>query len=127
MSDSAASAVAALLDRIQAPEGAGRDIPDAATREVIGRAPVASVDDLDDAIARAKAAQPAWEALGHEKRSALLLAAADAIDANAEGLAHLLSREQGSRSTVPTPASSSARVPPGCAPTPPRRSSRRSS
>ena len=93
--DSAASAAAALLDRIQPPQGEGREIPDAATREVIGRAPVATVADRDDAIARAKAAQPAWEALGHEKRSALLLAAADAIDANAEGLAHLLSREQG--------------------------------
>lgn len=93
--DSAASAAAALLDRIQAPHGEGREIPDAATRETIGRAPVATVADLDDAIARATAAQPAWEALGHEKRSALLLAAADAIDANAEGLAHLLSREQG--------------------------------
>ena len=89
------SAVSALLDRIQAPEGSGRDIPDAATREIIGRAPVQTVDDLDDAIARAKAAQPAWEALGHAKRSELLLAAADAIDANAEALAHLLSREQG--------------------------------
>ena len=95
MSDSAASAAAALLDRIQAPEGAGREIPDAATREIIGRAPVAGVAELDDAIARAKAAQPAWEALGHAKRIELLLAAADAIDANAEGLAYLLSREQG--------------------------------
>ena len=44
---------------------------------------------------RARAAQPAWEALGHEERSALLLKAADAIDAHAEELAHLLSREQG--------------------------------
>lgn len=95
MSDSAASAAAALLDRIQAPEGAGREIPDAATREIIGRAPVDSVADLDDAIARAKAAQPGWEALGHEKRIELLLAAADAIDANSEALAYILSREQG--------------------------------
>ncbi|WP_102192563.1 aldehyde dehydrogenase family protein [Microbacterium aurantiacum] len=95
MSDSAASAAAALLDRIQAPAGSGRDIPDAATRETIGRAPVHSVAELDDAVARAKAAQPAWEALGHEKRIELLLAAADAIDANAESLAYLLSREQG--------------------------------
>ncbi|MCS3441972.1 aldehyde dehydrogenase family protein [Microbacterium phyllosphaerae] len=95
MSESAASAAAALLDRIQAPEGGGREIPDAATRDVIGRAPVHSVSDLDAAIARAKAAQPSWEALGHEKRSALLVAAADAIDAHAEALAYLLSREQG--------------------------------
>ncbi|MBS1697395.1 MAG: aldehyde dehydrogenase family protein [Actinobacteria bacterium] len=93
MSDT--SAEPSLLDRIQAPEGTGREIPDAATREVIGRAPVHTVADLDDAIARAKAAQPGWEALGHAKRSELLLAAADAIDAHAEELAHLLSREQG--------------------------------
>lgn len=95
MSESAASAAAALLDRIQAPEGGGREIPDAATRDVIGRAPVHSVSDLDDAIARAKAAQPGWEALGHDERSAVLVAAADAIDAHAEALAYLLSREQG--------------------------------
>ncbi|MFT4213938.1 MAG: aldehyde dehydrogenase family protein [Microbacterium sp.] len=86
---------AELLDRVQAPEGEGREIPDAATREVIGRAPVHTEQDLDDAIARAKAAQPAWEALGHDARIDLLLAAADAIDANAEALARILSREQG--------------------------------
>ena len=85
----------ALLERIQAPEGEGREIRDAATREVIGRAPVQSVADLDDAIARAKAAQPGWEALGHDKRSELMLRAADAIDASTEALARVLSREQG--------------------------------
>ncbi|KQZ25340.1 aldehyde dehydrogenase [Microbacterium sp. Root553] len=84
-----------MLDRIQVPEGGGREIPDAATRDVIGRAPVHSVSDLDEAIARAKAAQPGWEALGHDERSAVLVAAADAIDAHAEALAYLLSREQG--------------------------------
>ena len=85
----------ALLDRVQAPAGAGREILDAATREVIGRAPVQTVAELDDAIARAKATQPEWEAFGHERRSALLMQAADAIDANAETLARILSREQG--------------------------------
>ncbi|MEO7125519.1 MAG: aldehyde dehydrogenase family protein [Nakamurella sp.] len=84
-----------LLDRIQAPEGQGREIVDAATREVIGRAPVHTVEDLDAAVARAKAAQPAWEALGHPKRIELMMAIADAIEANAEPLARILSREQG--------------------------------
>ncbi|WP_111718648.1 aldehyde dehydrogenase family protein [Homoserinimonas sp. OAct 916] len=84
-----------LLNRVQAPEGEGREILDAATREAIGRAPVQSVADLDDAIARARAAQPGWEARGHEERSALLMKAADALEANAEVLARLLSREQG--------------------------------
>lgn len=86
---------ATLLDRVQAPAGQGREILDAATREVIGRAPEQTVADLDDAVARAKAAQPGWDALGHDRRREILLAAADALDANAEALAYLLSREQG--------------------------------
>ncbi|MFK0239504.1 aldehyde dehydrogenase family protein [Microbacterium sp. NPDC090281] len=86
---------AALLERVGAPEGQGREVVDAATREPIGRAPVHTVEQLDAAIARAKAAQPAWDALGHAERSALLVRVADAIDANAEPLARLLSREQG--------------------------------
>lgn len=85
----------ALLERVQAPEGQGRPIVDAATREPLGRAPEHTVHDLDDAVARARAAQPAWDALGHDERSALLLAVADRIDAEAEPLARLLSREQG--------------------------------
>lgn len=86
---------AALLERVGAPEGQGREVVDAATREPIGRAPVHTVEQLDAAIARAKAAQPAWDAIGHAQRSALLVRVADAIDANAEPLARLLSREQG--------------------------------
>lgn len=84
-----------LLDRVSAPEGEGRAIHDPATGAVIGNAPEATVEELDAAIARARAAQPAWEALGHEARSAALNAAADAVDARAEELARLLSREQG--------------------------------
>ncbi|GGI47583.1 phenylacetaldehyde dehydrogenase [Agromyces flavus] len=84
-----------LLDAITPETGEVRDILDPATGELIGRAPVHTVEDLDRAVATARAAQPAWAALGHERRSELLLAAADAIDANAEALAHLLSREQG--------------------------------
>ena len=86
---------AALLERVVAPEGQGREVVDAATREPIGRAPVHTISELDAAVARAKAAQPAWDALGHGERSALLNRVADAIDANAEPLARLLSREQG--------------------------------
>lgn len=84
-----------LISRVEAPEGSGRDIPDAATRATIGRAPEASIADLDAAVSRAKAAQPAWHALGHEARIRLLNAAADRVDASAEALATLLSREQG--------------------------------
>ncbi|MEV8249946.1 aldehyde dehydrogenase family protein [Microbacterium sp. NPDC076768] len=85
----------ALLERVSAPAGEGREVVDAATREPIGRAPVHTVEELDAAVARAKAAQPGWDALGHAERSALMMRVADAIDANAEPLARLLSREQG--------------------------------
>ena len=84
-----------LLDRVQAPADRGRRILDPATRAVVGHAPQHTADDLAGAIARAKAAQPGWEALGHDRRSALLLRSADAVDAKAEALARLLSREQG--------------------------------
>lgn len=84
-----------LLTRVTAPDGSGREIPDAATGEAIGRAPEHTVADLDAAIAAARAAQPGWDALGHERRSAILTAIADRIEANAEELARLLSREQG--------------------------------
>ncbi|GAB2529566.1 aldehyde dehydrogenase family protein [Paramicrobacterium agarici] len=84
-----------LLADIAPDAGESREISNPATGEVVGRAPVHTVDDLDAAVATARAAQPGWAALGHAKRSELMLAAADAIDASAEALAQLLTREQG--------------------------------
>jgi acyl-CoA reductase-like NAD-dependent aldehyde dehydrogenase len=84
-----------ILDAITVPEGQGRPIPDAATRETIGHAPVHGLEDLEAAIAAARAAQPAWNALGHAERSRILNAIADDLEANLEELAHILSREQG--------------------------------
>ncbi|MEV4666609.1 aldehyde dehydrogenase family protein [Microbacterium sp. LWO12-1.2] len=84
-----------ILEAVGVPESVGRAIPDAATRETIGYAPVHTVADLDDAVAAARAAQPAWAALGHAERSRILNAIADDIEANSEELAVLLSREQG--------------------------------
>ena len=83
-----------LLDAIQPPRG-GREIFDPATAELVGRAPEHSVVDLQRAIDRGRAAQPAWAARGHAERSTLLHRAAEAVEENAEELARLLSREQG--------------------------------
>jgi acyl-CoA reductase-like NAD-dependent aldehyde dehydrogenase len=74
---------------------ASRTIFDPATGEPDGEAPVHTVADLQHAVDVALAAQPAWAASGHEARSAALLKAADAVEARAEELAQLLSREQG--------------------------------
>jgi acyl-CoA reductase-like NAD-dependent aldehyde dehydrogenase len=82
-----------LLARVTTPDG--REVLDPATGEVVGRAPERSVDELDAAVARARAAQPAWGARPDEERIEALLRAADAVEAAAEPLAELLSREQG--------------------------------
>ena len=84
-----------LLARVAAPANKGRQITDPATGEAVGFVGEQSVADLEAAIAAAKAAQPAWAALGHAKRIELLNAVADRIDAQSEPLAELLSREQG--------------------------------
>ncbi|WGH90386.1 aldehyde dehydrogenase family protein [Auritidibacter ignavus] len=73
----------------------GVEVKDPATAEVIGSTGQASVDDVDAAVQRAKRAQPAWAALGGDKRSEYLNRVADAVEASAEALAELLSREVG--------------------------------
>lgn len=94
LADSALTSYSDLLAAVSAP-GEGRDINDPATGELVGRAPVHTVDDLEKAVAAARAAQPSWAGLGHAGRREALLRAADAVDASAEALAELLSREQG--------------------------------
>jgi acyl-CoA reductase-like NAD-dependent aldehyde dehydrogenase len=84
-----------ILDTITVPADRGRPVPDAATREIIGHVPVHTVDDLNRAVTAARAAQPAWAALGHAERSRVLNAIADDIEASAGELAVILSREQG--------------------------------
>ena len=83
-----------LLDAIQPAEG-GRTILDPATGEPVGRVAEPGAVELNHAVAAARAAQPAWAALGDAARRQLLNDAADAIEARAEELAVLLSREQG--------------------------------
>ena len=84
---------ASLLASVTDPNG--REILDPATGELVGRAPAGSVEDLDTAVARARAAQPSWAARPDSERIDLLLRAADAVEAAGEPLAELLSREQG--------------------------------
>ena len=73
----------------------GRAVVDPATGETVGRTREGSTADIDAAVASAKAAQPGWASRSHAERSDLLNKAADAVEASAEALAELLSREQG--------------------------------
>lgn len=83
-----------LLTAIQ-PESGGRDILDPATGELVGRVGQPGRPELDAAVATAVSAQRDWADLGDAERRRLLNRAADAVEANAEALAVLLSREQG--------------------------------
>src|SRR6185437_3858266 len=62
---------------------------------VLGHVAEASAADIDRAFARAKAAQPAWDALGGAGRAEVLRAMADALEARREPLIALVVREAG--------------------------------
>ena len=66
-----------------------------ATEETLAEVPEARVEDADEAIARAKAAFPAWRALPPGERADLLRRLASAIDERAEDLARLEARNVG--------------------------------
>ena len=55
----------------------------------------ADAAQLETAVAAAKAAQPAWAALGYDERGALINKLADAMEANKDELAKILTSEQG--------------------------------
>ena len=62
---------------------------------VVGRYAQATIQDVDDAIAAAKAFAPEWEAWGWERRRDLMLRAADIMDEHTFELAALMSFEIG--------------------------------
>ncbi|HKU29568.1 MAG TPA: aldehyde dehydrogenase family protein, partial [Arthrobacter sp.] len=84
-----------LLASISGTSGPTRTILNPSTGEAVGQVPVHSLEDLEQAVNAATAAQPRWAALGHQARSEALLKAADAVERRSEELAQLLSREQG--------------------------------
>lgn len=66
-----------------------------ATGEVLARCANASANDVQKAVDAARAAFPAWAAKPAQERAALLLAAADLIDAHAAELAEIETRDNG--------------------------------
>lgn len=65
------------------------------TGEIIGQAGAATVQDVNAAVAAAKAAGPGWVALGMDGRIALLRKVAAEIRLRAEEIAHLETRDTG--------------------------------
>src|SRR5690242_16251527 len=66
-----------------------------ATEEILTDCPRASVNQLNQAVAAAKAAFPAWAATPIGERRKAISAIADAIEKNCDDLARLLTQEQG--------------------------------
>ncbi|MBN9463521.1 MAG: aldehyde dehydrogenase family protein [Burkholderiales bacterium] len=66
-----------------------------ATGETLGNVPISSRQQVADAIAAARAAQPAWAARPDAERKALMMKVAEIIKANDAYLADWVTREQG--------------------------------
>ncbi|MET9246678.1 aldehyde dehydrogenase family protein [Nonomuraea sp. NPDC003709] len=79
-------------------EGDGEEFADtnpARPSEVVARGRFASVAEVERAVAAARAAAPEWAATPHHARAAVLVAAADLVDAAAEEWGAELAREEG--------------------------------
>jgi acyl-CoA reductase-like NAD-dependent aldehyde dehydrogenase len=76
-------------------DGEWTTIRNPANGEEVGRAPRATADEAALAIAAAAAAFPAWWETPAARRGAILQQAADAVMAERDELAHLLTLEQG--------------------------------
>ena len=71
------------------------DVINPANERVITQCPMATEAHLNQAVAAARAALPAWSAKSMDERRAIILQIADRIEANMVELATLLSTEQG--------------------------------
>ncbi|MBN9217267.1 MAG: aldehyde dehydrogenase family protein [Mesorhizobium sp.] len=71
------------------------DVFNPASNEVLAQAPDASPEQLNDAVAAAKRAFPAWAALSWEEREAFIVKLYEALEAQKEEFITLLSLEQG--------------------------------
>ncbi|MEM7690075.1 MAG: aldehyde dehydrogenase family protein [Pseudomonadota bacterium] len=71
------------------------DVVNPANEEVVGQVPACGSDDLDKAVAAARAAFKTWKTSAFEERQAACMAISGAIKENADELYRLLTTEQG--------------------------------
>ncbi|MEM8959595.1 MAG: CoA-acylating methylmalonate-semialdehyde dehydrogenase [Pseudomonadota bacterium] len=86
-----------FINGTRVPGGSGRagEVFNPATGEVQAQVALASRDEVDDAIARAAAAQPAWGATNPQKRARVLMNFVQLLHRDMDLLAEALSREHG--------------------------------
>jgi acyl-CoA reductase-like NAD-dependent aldehyde dehydrogenase len=68
---------------------------DPSTGEEIGRVPLLDANDVAAAVARARAAQPAWAKLSYNDRARFILRAREIVLEQVDEIANLISRETG--------------------------------
>ncbi|NNE88119.1 MAG: CoA-acylating methylmalonate-semialdehyde dehydrogenase [Silicimonas sp.] len=81
--------------RIKGTSGRFSDVFNPATGEVQAKVPLATKAEVDDAIARAAAAQPAWGATNPQRRARVMMKFGALINENMDKLAEAVSREHG--------------------------------
>jgi aldehyde dehydrogenase (NAD+) len=87
-----------LIDGERRAAKSGKTFPDtnpADTRDVVGLLPDSDADDVNDAVAAAERAFPAWAAMPAPLRGRFLLKAARVVEERLDELADLLAREEG--------------------------------
>ena len=84
-----------LINGHLVPGASTMDVLNPSTEEVVAQCPRADKSQLDQAVAAAKAAFPAWSKTPIRERGALISKVADALMARHEEFARLLTQEQG--------------------------------
>ncbi|TLP56453.1 CoA-acylating methylmalonate-semialdehyde dehydrogenase [Parasedimentitalea maritima] len=86
-------------EHVKGTSGRFADVFNPATGEVQAKVPLASNEELEAAVAIAKAAQPAWEAVNPQRRARVMMKYVSLLNRDMDKLAEALSREHGK--TIP--------------------------
>ncbi len=86
-------------ERVNGKSGRYADVYNPAIGEIEKKVPLASKEELDAAIANAKAAQPGWGATNPQKRGRVMMKFVELLHRDMDKLAEALSREHGK--TIP--------------------------
>ena len=81
--------------RVKGTSGRFTDVFNPATGEVQAKVPLATVEEMNDAIAKAAEAQIKWAATNPQRRARVMMKLADLINEHMDELAEMLSREHG--------------------------------
>ena len=80
---------------VKGTSGRFSNVMNPATGEVIAKVPLATVEELNDAVARAAAAQVKWAATNPQRRARVMMKFGALINEHMDELAELVSREHG--------------------------------